>query len=233
MSSSGKQLQSKFFVGVDLGKSQDYTAISVIEEISPETNSIEGADRKDRSYQIRYLNRPPLKTSYIAVSKTIAELMSRPPLSINTPLVVDATGVGSPVIDLLKDLGLAPIAITITAGNEVSRGAWAFSVPKIHLITSLQILFESDGRLKIASKLPLSSVFLNELSNYRFKITPQAHLTFDPRADSIHDDLILSVALPLWFAQYIGDSAFRWRPLRASWENKEKREDEEFFVPNR
>ncbi len=229
MNSSQNKLVSKFFVGVDLGKSQDYTAISVIEEQSPPSEY--EADKKQKKYQIRYLDRPPLGTSYIEVGNIIARLMNRPPLSDNTPLIVDATGIGSPVVDMLRELELTPIAITITGGNEVSRGGRAYSVPKIHLITNLQILFESDGRLKIASKLPLSSVFLNELSNYRFKITPQAHLTFDPRADSSHDDLILSVALPLWYAQH---GLLSWRPIPVNWGDEEKSPaDGGFFVPNR
>jgi hypothetical protein len=45
-------------------------------------------------------------------------------------LAVDATGVGKPVVDLLRERGLAPMAVTITGGDTVTGDARARRVPK-------------------------------------------------------------------------------------------------------
>ena len=47
--------------------------------------------------------------------------MAAPPLDGQAPLVVDQTGVGRPVVDLFREVGLKPIAVTLTAGDAEKR----------------------------------------------------------------------------------------------------------------
>ncbi len=55
------------------------------------------------------------KPGYPRVVMHISGLVSKLP---GAALVVDATGVGRPVVDQLRAAGLDPIAVTITAGQE-------------------------------------------------------------------------------------------------------------------
>ena len=69
--------------------------------------------------------------------------------------IVDATGVGRPVVDAFNEAGLHPMAATIPAGNAVNYDYYGatVSVPKRDLISSMAVLLESR-RLKIAEALP-------------------------------------------------------------------------------
>jgi hypothetical protein len=66
--------------------------------------------------------------------------------------VVDATGVGAPVVDLLRAAGIGErlVAVTITGSDDVTRGPGGdWRVPKRDLVTGLQVMLQS-GELGIA-----------------------------------------------------------------------------------
>ena len=103
--SDGRRPLSEFVVGVDLGQARDYTAIAVAELVG-------GGDQ-----HLRHLERLPLGTPYPAVVERIAALVRA--LPGDTDLVIDATGVGRPVRDMMRDAGLDPVAVTITGGRDI------------------------------------------------------------------------------------------------------------------
>ena len=98
-----------YIVGLDLGQAQDPTALAVIER----SRASDGA-----SYAVRHLKRWPLRTAYTEIVEEVTTLLRRPPLRDTVAaLVVDATGVGSAVVDLFKAVslggdGLVPVTIT-------------------------------------------------------------------------------------------------------------------------
>jgi hypothetical protein len=117
-------------------------------------------------------------------------------------LVVDATGVGAPVVDMFKRAKVRPIAVTITWGFEVTRvSGREFRVPKRDLVSTLRLLLD-DGRLHIAESLPDSSVLVDELLNFRLKISRGGHDTYEPWREGEHDDLVLATALAVWYGEH-------------------------------
>ncbi|NQT60128.1 MAG: hypothetical protein HQ557_14185 [Bacteroidetes bacterium] len=58
--------------------------------------------------------------------------------------VVDATGVGLPVIDLMCQSQLSHIGIWITAGNTSNSTSYGYTVPKEELISSLQMVLSTN-----------------------------------------------------------------------------------------
>ena len=191
---------SDFILGLDLGQAQDYTAIAVLER--------NGSSKKDRKYQLRHLERLPLGTTYPDVVTHVKELMEKDPLRGHVLLVVDATGVGLPVIDLLKQEGLRPIGTTITGGTEATRVGGGYHVPKRDLVINLQVLFQSE-RLKAAESLPLARTFVNELLGFKVKINIRGHDSYEAWREGVHDDLVLAVSLAAWYGQH----QVRWRVL--------------------
>ncbi len=191
---------SDFILGLDLGQVKDYTALGVLER--------DGSSKQDRKYQLRRLERLPLGTTYPAVVTHVKELMEKDPLRGHVLLVVDATGVGLPVIDLLNEEGLSPIGITITGGHKAEWGGYNYHVPKRDLVTNLQVLSQS-GRLKIAESLPLARTFVNELLNFKVKINTRGHDSYEAWREGVHDDLVLAVSLAAWYGQH----QVEWRPL--------------------
>ncbi len=191
---------SDFILGLDLGQAQDYTALGILER--------NGSSKKDRKYQLRHLERLPLGTTYPAVVTHVKELMAKDPLRGRVLLVVDATGVGLPVIDLLKQEGLRPIGITITGGTEATSVRGGYHVPKRDLVINLQVLFQSE-RLKAAESLPLARTFVNELLGFKVKINTRGHDSYEAWREGVHDDLVLAVSLAAWYGQH----QVRWRVL--------------------
>jgi hypothetical protein len=150
---------------------------------------------------VRHLERYALNTPYPAMIDHITALMNRPPLAGRSALVVDATGVGRPVVDALKDAGLKPVAVTITGGGRAAlmRGGW--HVPKRDLIASAQIALQSR-RLVIAEGLPETETLVRELRDYRVEISEATgHDSYNARSGR-HDDLVLATALAVWFRDF-------------------------------
>src|SRR4051812_32912227 len=96
---------SEFLIGVDLGQSKDPTAIAVLEraEIKGSFDPVMYAYRKIVELRLRHLERIPLGTSYVDVVDRVVRIAQFGPLAGRCRLVVDGTGAGRPVVDLLRD----------------------------------------------------------------------------------------------------------------------------------
>src|SRR5262249_17008400 len=149
-----------------------------------------------------HLERFELGTPYPAIADRIVELFAEPPLAGAT-LVVDQTGVGRAVVDMIRQARpkatLRPI--TITAGHDVVADGAGWHVPKKELVSVLQVLLQSR-RLQVARRLPMAGVLTKELETFRVKITASAHETFEAWREREHDDLVLSVALAAWVGEH-------------------------------
>lgn len=186
---------AKYFLGLDLGQTRDYTALAVVQR---------HADLPKARYDLRHVERFPLGTSYPDIVERVAGVLDRAPLSGSSSLAVDATGVGAPVVDLLRALRMraSMAAITITGGDSVTREEGnAFKVPKRDLVSTLQVLLQC-GRLKIAQSLPLADIVVKELLNFHVTINVKtAHDSYSAWREGTHDDLVLAVAMACWLGE--------------------------------
>ena len=197
-----------FFVGLDLGQSNDYTARAVVEKVEGDLGG------GDPDLHLRHLERYPLRTPYPEMVSQVAALVEDPQLRrthfdarlgrrvLDEPdLLVDATGVGRPVVDLFKERGLRYKAITITGGNKVTAASGGYGVPKRDLIGALEVPFHS-GRLKVAAGLTLWETLRSELQTFRRKVSLTTGMdTYEHWRESDHDDLVLAAALACWGAE--------------------------------
>jgi hypothetical protein len=174
------------FVGLDLGQSQDYTALAIAEQ-----HSVPAA------YDVRHLQRFALGTPYPDLVARVEVLMGL--LPAGTPLVVDSTGVGAAVVDLLVRAKLSPISVTITSGTNVTRHDSNFRLPKRDLIACIQVLLQSS-RLRISAALPEAMTLVQELLDFRLQITETGHDIYGARTG--HDDLLTAAALAVWYAEH-------------------------------
>jgi hypothetical protein len=137
-----------------------------------------------------------LGLSYTKVVQRVCEIMHNPTMAGQSRLVVDATGVGAPVVDLLRHAGIGgrTTAVTITGGEQAHGGDERWSVPKKDLLMGLEVLLEA-GQLVISQNLRDADTLLKELEAMRPAINKAA-------ADSPeHDDLALALALACWRAK--------------------------------
>jgi hypothetical protein len=184
---------NQFYIGLDLGQAQDYTALSVVEVISEKRG-----ERSFKIFHVRHLHRYPLGTPYPEIVASVLTLSDK---IRSGKLVVDATGVGRPVIDLLKKEGLSPTEILIHGGDSTTHEGLLWRVPKRDLVSTLTVAFQTN-RLKIASALPEAKTLIDELLNFKVKINLKtAHDSYEAWREGQHDDLVLSVALACWAAE--------------------------------
>jgi hypothetical protein len=199
------------WVGLDLGQSADYSALSVVErhlggdEVPPDGVALEVGQRRPPAYHVRHLQRWQLHTPYPDIVRDVVAMMRHP--AVGPPgvasLVVDYTGVGAPLVDLFLRAGLGRqlLACTITAGNDVTLpGPGEVHCPKRDLVSTLAVLLQS-GRLKIAKGLPEATTLGQELAGFQVKISAAGRDTYGAWREGAHDDLVLSVALACWAAE--------------------------------
>ncbi len=188
-----------YFLGVDLGQRSDYTAIAIIEKIPPVGG--DGQTGNEDLFDLQYLDRLPLGTPYPEVVRRVKDLLQTPPTAGDVYCVVDATGGGIPVVDMFREAKVFPlVAVTITGGHTVSQDGRNYSVPKRDLVSLLQVRLQND-RLRIAEGLPLAKILVREMQNFRMKINiATGHDSYEAWREGDHDDLVLAVALALWYA---------------------------------
>ncbi len=154
------------------------------------------------SYDARHIQRWPLGTSYPTIVSDVNALMARAPLVNRAPLVIDGTGVGRPVVDLFRQsAGYALTPVLITAGATVSSDDAGYThVPKRDLVGAVQVLLQNK-HLRIGPNLPEAATLTAELQHFQTKINvATAHDSYGAWREGTHDDLVLALALALWFA---------------------------------
>jgi hypothetical protein len=213
-----------YFVGLDLGQSADYTALSVVHD----THTGELPVPEAKQLQVVHLERYPLRTSYVDIVEHVTELLGEEalhPWEMTRPfhrqqthptLVVDQTGVGAPVTDLFDKRKVPYVGITITGGTTVTRGRGLrkFGVPKRDLVSALEVPFHNE-RLVIARDLELRPTLEKELQSFKRKIKlGTGHDTYEHWREGDHDDLVLACALAVWWATRMSKGSTKLRVLR-------------------
>ena len=155
------------------------------------------------TFDVRYLRRLPLGLSYVAQVEEIRRLLSRPPLQQGCEFLIDETGVGRAVGDIFDNAGMRPIRISITAGEvRTSKGTRRWHVPKGTLISALDARLHTQ-ELRFAADLTEAGAMQEELKDFRRSVSAAGRYSYDARTGK-HDDLVLAVAIGLWF--FVGRS---------------------------
>jgi hypothetical protein len=190
-----------FYIGLDLGQRRNFTALAVIEKhfqpfwgdqwITARRNE-KGVTR----FMVRALERIRLATpypdivDYVETVLNSADLLPHPKI-----LIVDGTGVGAPVVDLLRraKLGCTMIPVTITGSTTSQSATYNHgyqSIPKSLLLTSLQVTLQ-QGLLEISQSCAQTAILEKEL----------IHLRMQGPTYGQHDDLALALSLANWQAK--------------------------------
>lgn len=223
----------RYFVGVDIGQSPHPSALAVlkrVEELRPK-DSPPGTVAWEREpqlivskYQGVLLKDYPLGTKYNTVVQDCKKLMRNPELTRRSVLIVDATGVGKPVIEMMRLNRLAPIGITFTGGKSVNQHPLGYTVPKRDLVTTVQVLFQT-GRIELPGKLPETDKLLDQLQRLTMLINKLGHDQYGlDQEEGDHYDLFFALALAAWFAE---------RAFAAYRKDEERKPERDEFDPLR
>jgi hypothetical protein len=216
----------RYWMGVDFGQANDPTAVALVERVPTIVREREVTERAgllsyrnksvpvlDHELHVRSLVRPPLRTSYERIADEIGrKIADLEPMGAfgergEIGLVVDATGVGRALCDMLSSRLGSQIRgpkvhlwpVVVTGGNRVTRlGGEFIGVPKRDLISAGLIALQ-DGRLRIPTTIPETQTLTQELLDYRVRITLRSgHDTYEPWREGDHDDLLFAVCLSVW-----------------------------------
>lgn len=190
-----------FYIGIDLGQRRDHTAVAVVERMelyqafqAPELHHL----------QVRYLERVPLGMSYPAVVERVRAVSRAVGKEGPFTFVVDATGVGAPVVDLMRAgrLGGEIVPVTITGGDKAVQTLTGWNVPKTDLMAGLQVLLEKE-QLRVAKGLRDAGALMKELMDVRAVTRGPGSLRVGADGDGQHDDLVIALALGCWRAKSV------------------------------
>ena len=179
-------------VGVDIGQRRDPTAIAVVEQEERRGTEIH--------HIARHLERLPLGTPYPAVAKRVGEVIQgvHAKTSGEAPtLYVDATGVGTPIVDTLRDEGIGDLAYVVpvyfTYGDRRKVESEEIKLGKAWLVSRMQALLQSR-RLHLPRTIE-AGVLAEELLDYEIRITEDANDRYGAFSVGAHDDLVTALGL--------------------------------------
>ena len=192
-----------FYLGIDLGQRRDHSAIAVLERWDSGRAFL---STTVHCLEVRYLERVPLGTPYTDVAERVRKLVQHESLRGQVAVAVDATGVGAPVMDLLRAarLGCDLTAVSITGGERESQAGSVWNVPKRDLIAGMQVLLERK-ELKISKHLRDSRALVKELLDMRITKTGGGKVRLGADGGGEHDDLVIALSLACWRAQRRGN----------------------------
>jgi hypothetical protein len=208
-------------IGVDVGQQVDPTAIAVCEVRPDDIGTL---------FIARHLERRPLGEPYPVISRRIAEVCVNVVRRLRLPvyadgtgeqpagwllsngwdfrlslyLVLDGTGVGRPVFELvtsaLTGAGLADLQADVTAEMAIfthgHKNTWANGerrVGKGFLVSRLQSLLQT-GRVRLP-RTSEAQALAEELQHYEIKVDPDGDAKFGAFRTGKHDDLVTALGL--------------------------------------
>lgn len=148
-------------IGADLARVQDWTVLYALNS-KRETVEIQRFQRLDWSFQ----------------KMRVVEMYRRLKAA---RLVIDATGVGDPVVEDLRKQGMNIEIVKFT--NET----------KANIVENLMLLFEQG-----VVRIPKDDVLLEELRGFDFSVSRRTGNTFYEAPEGRHDDMVIALALAAW-----------------------------------
>jgi hypothetical protein len=197
---AGAPPQIRWFAGLDLGQAADPSALAILEEVRGD----------ETTFLVRHLHRWTLGTPYPQIVADLAALLEREPLaSGEVTLMLDKTGVGAAVADMVEMARLRAyvVPIVITGGDTVTRDGATHRVPKRDLVGVAQMLLQT-GRLRIAPALPEAETLAREFQEFKVKLSSAGHDSYAVWREGVHDDLALAVMMACWWAVDLGKTNF-------------------------
>lgn len=210
-------------LGVDLAKVRDYSAAVLVEHLAqfvglrevgrvsseadfPDWRAGEWDVTPDGRvrvvmrqpyYRVRGIQRWERGTPTHVVVAHVGRLLEKAP---GDPTVVyDRTGMGGVVGEEFerayrqRRLGRHwPYGVAITSGREANPEAG--TVPKSALVGQVSVAL-AERRLELPEEHPLSERLRTELGEFSVKWTTAGNMTFEARTESVHDDLVMALAL--------------------------------------
>jgi hypothetical protein len=164
--------------------------------------------------------------SYPQMADRACAIMHSARLVNNADLLIDATGVGEPVVDIFREKGLFPVPILFTGGEdarevragmgEIFQGAPGklaplrvlkeIRVPKKQLVDAGVVLMQ-QGRVHVARGLKWADDFKQQLMRFKGKINDKTgRVKYEAENEAAHDDWVACYLMGAWWVLNKKDS---------------------------
>jgi len=179
-------------IGVDIGQRRDPTAVCVAEL---DRRTVES--RREVHFVVRHLDRLPLGTPYPEIARRLGDITARVARrSGQQPVTyVDATGVGKPVVDILRerahDTWIVPVYFTY--GDRRTESEGEVKLGKAYLVSRLQSLLQT-ARVHLPATAEARAL-AEELLDYEIRVDENANDKYGAFRVGTHDDLVTALGL--------------------------------------
>ena len=182
-------------MGLDVGQKRDPSALVVVERSEVATGEVSRVtfERVREVRQVvRWAEAMPLGLEYGEIVERVRAVAGWPELEGRCTVAVDATGVGAPVVEMLKraGLGCTVTGVVITGGERAKQEGGEWRVPKRVLVQRLLVMLE-QGELRVAGRMAGADKLMAELAGMRVRGERMEGV-------GVHDDLVMALALACW-----------------------------------
>lgn len=140
---------------------------------------------------------------YDQIVEWVARTIKNPAFNAKQPpeFLLDATGVGVAVKDMLRSKGVKLKAITITAGETLTRVGPEIHLGKARLIGKFLGAFDA-GKVHVNPNMPIWPQVEKEMLSFRAEMSAQGRVKLEAEPGE-NDDMLFALAMAVWYGEEI------------------------------
>jgi phage FluMu gp28-like protein len=185
---SNPLVKNEYYLGLDLGRRQDFSALVIIERCVKAINTrfIDANTEWREQVSVRYAKRWKLGTAYGSVAQEISDIYRKVEREGPALLIVDQTGVGDAVFEMIRGHLRGANLEGVIINQEIKRDLYA----------ALEAGLET-GRIRIANDCHAARELKQELLSVEIRRVGFG-FKFGAFDKGAHDDLVMAMALACW-----------------------------------
>ena len=189
-----------FIISLDPAQLRDWSALAVVDMKYVASGPLGRSGRFE--YDLVAMARKQ-GLPYDQIVDWVVRTLRKPEFNRNQPpeFLLDSTGVGVAVADMLRAKGVRMKAVTITAGEAFSRQGPIYHVGKARLIGTFLGAFDS-GKVRVNPNMPIWPALEKELLGFRAEMSAQGRAKFEAEPGE-NDDMLFALALCVWYGEEV------------------------------
>jgi hypothetical protein len=184
-----------FILSLDPAQLRDWSALAAIDmQYRPE--------EKRFGYSLVAMARKQ-GLPYDQIVDWVVRTLKKPEFNREQPpeFLLDSTGVGVAVRDMLAAKGVRMKAVTITSGESFTRQGSIFHVGKSRLIGTFLGAFDA-GKVRVNPNMPIWPLVEREMLSFRAEMNTQGRLKMEAEQGE-NDDMLFALAMAVWYGEEV------------------------------
>jgi hypothetical protein len=184
-----------FILSLDPAQLRDWSALCAVDM------QYHNAQRRF-NYNLVAMNRKQ-GLPYDQIVEWVVKTVSNPAFNKIKPpeFILDATGVGVAVRDMIRAKGIRMKSITITAGEAFSRQGNFIHIGKARLIGKFLGAFDA-GKVQVNPNMPIWPQVEKEMLSFRAEMSAQGRVKLEAEPGE-NDDMLFALAMAVWYGEEI------------------------------